>query len=80
MYFFLELLISLYMHAPMRNRPLLSPPNVPHLVITVDTCVMVEQRKISKFFLDEVLYFDQRKARYVITSQPSFKMVPHVVI
>ena len=29
------------------GRPLLSPPNVPHMVITVDTCVMVEQRRVS---------------------------------
>ena len=28
------------------GRPLLSPPNVPHMVITVDTCVMVEQRRV----------------------------------
>eukprot|EP00041_Stephanoeca_diplocostata_P016540 m.326124 g.326124 ORF g.326124 m.326124 type:complete len:591 (+) comp20397_c0_seq1:240-2012(+) len=47
------------------GRPLLSPPNVPHLVITVDTCVMVEQRRVSRLFLDEVLYFQKRMARWI---------------
>lgn len=47
------------------GRPLLSPPNVPHLVITVDTCVMVEQRRVSRLFLDEVLYFQKRMARWL---------------
>lgn len=44
--------------------PLLSTPNVPHLVITVQTCVMVEQRRISKLFLDEVAYFMHRVRRW----------------
>lgn len=39
------------------GRPLLSPPNVPHCVLTVRSCVMVEQRKLSHFFMDEILYF-----------------------
>ena len=30
--------------------PLLSPPNAPHMVLTVQDCVMVEQRRISKIF------------------------------
>ena len=34
--------------------PLLSPPNMPHMVMTVRDCVMVEERRISHFFLDEV--------------------------
>jgi hypothetical protein len=42
------------------GRPLLSPPNWPHLVITLQDCVMIETRKICKLFLDEVAYFMQR--------------------
>jgi hypothetical protein len=34
--------------------PLLSPPNVIHLVLTVRDCVMVEERRLSLMFLDEV--------------------------
>jgi len=34
--------------------PLLSPPNVIHCVITVRDCVMVEERRLSLMFLDEV--------------------------
>ena len=45
------------------GRPLLSPPNVPHLVITLQHCVMVEQRIISVLFLDEVHYFMAKAAR-----------------
>ena len=33
------------------GRPLLSPPNAPHLVLTVQDCVMVEERRISTLFL-----------------------------
>ncbi len=42
--------------------PLLSPPNVPHMVLTAQNCVMIEQRRISKLFLDEVEYFLRRAA------------------
>lgn len=38
------------------GRPVLSPPNSVRLVITVDSCVLVEQRRVSKLFLDEVAY------------------------
>ena len=34
--------------------PLLSPPNMIHLVLTVRDCVMVEERRLSLMFLDEV--------------------------
>eukprot|EP00760_Papus_ankaliazontas_P033477 PhM_4_TR634/c0_g1_i1/m.96518 len=37
--------------------PLLSPPNLPHLVITAQDCVMVERRTISRLNVPEVLYF-----------------------
>ena len=40
--------------------PLLSPPNAPHMVVTAQDCVMIEQRRISKLFLDEVEYFLRR--------------------
>ncbi|EKX34748.1 hypothetical protein GUITHDRAFT_146966 [Guillardia theta CCMP2712] len=43
--------------------PLLSPPNVPHLVITLQDCVMVEERAISIFFLDEVIYFLEKASK-----------------
>ena len=33
---------------------MLSPPNVIHLVLTVRDCVMVEERRLSLMFLDEV--------------------------
>ena len=44
--------------------PLLSPPNVIHCVITTRDCVMVEARRISLAFLDEVEYFRKRAARW----------------
>jgi hypothetical protein len=34
--------------------PLLSPPNMPHLVLSCQDCVMVEERRISVLFVDEV--------------------------
>lgn len=34
--------------------PLLSPPNMPHLVLSCHDCVMVEERRVSVLFLDEV--------------------------
>ncbi|KNC77335.1 hypothetical protein SARC_10202 [Sphaeroforma arctica JP610] len=46
------------------GRPFLAPPNVPHLVMTMQDCVMVEERKISKLFLDEVAYFSERASRW----------------
>ncbi|KAK3282859.1 hypothetical protein CYMTET_9420 [Cymbomonas tetramitiformis] len=46
------------------GRPLLSPPNVPHAVLTLQTCVMVEQRRILHLFLDEVSYFMSRAERW----------------
>ena len=44
--------------------PLLSPPNVIHLVLTVRDCVMVEERRLSLMFLDEVHYFQRRAERW----------------
>ncbi|KAF8279444.1 hypothetical protein TcBrA4_0103480 [Trypanosoma cruzi] len=44
------------------GRPLISPPNIPHIVITLNDCVMVEQRRIAYLFLDEVSYFLQKCA------------------
>ena len=44
--------------------PLLSPPNVIHCVITARDCVMVEARRVSLAFLDEVEYFRRRAARW----------------
>ena len=40
--------------------PLLSPPNSIHMVVTAQDCVMIEQRRISKVFLDECEYFMRR--------------------
>mgnify|MGYP001594995155 CR=1 FL=1 len=40
--------------------PLISPPNIPHVVITVRDCVMVEQRRVCNLFLDEVCYLLRR--------------------
>ena len=44
--------------------PLLSPPNVMHCVITTRDCVMVEERRLSLAFLDEVKYFQARARRW----------------
>ena len=44
--------------------PLLSPPNLIHLVLTVRDCVMVEERRLSLMFLDEVHYFQRRADRW----------------
>jgi len=44
--------------------PLLAPPNVLHCVMTVADCVMCEQRRVLKTFLDEVAYFKERAARW----------------
>jgi len=46
------------------GRPLLSMPNMPHLVYTVQDCVMIEQRRILKMFLDEVYYFLERTTKW----------------
>ena len=37
--------------------PLLSPPNWPHLVLTLQDCVMVEQRRVFRNVSDEVTPF-----------------------
>jgi hypothetical protein len=44
--------------------PLLSPPNLIHCVLTVRDCVMVEERRLSLAFMDEVLYFQRRATRW----------------
>lgn len=44
------------------GRPLLSPPNQIHCVLTIQDCVMVEQRRLCLLFPDEVLYFLKRAA------------------
>lgn len=41
---------------------LLSPPNWPHVVVTLQDCVMVETRKVFRNVLDEVGYFVERAA------------------
>eukprot|EP00892_Ulva_mutabilis_P012387 jgi/Ulvmu1/9520/UM053_0008.1 len=41
---------------------LLSPPNWPHIVVTLQDCVMVETRKVFRNVLDEVAYFVERAA------------------
>lgn len=41
---------------------LLSPPNWPHVVVTLQDCVMVETRKVFRNVLDEVAYFVERAA------------------
>lgn len=49
------------------GRPLLSPPNVPHAVLSLQNCVMVEQRRVMPLFLflDEVVYFLERCKRWL---------------
>ncbi|RNF04794.1 hypothetical protein TraAM80_04920 [Trypanosoma rangeli] len=44
------------------GRPLISPPNIPHLVISLNDCIMVEQRRVAYLFLDEISYFLQKCA------------------
>lgn len=44
--------------------PLISPPNTPHLVITVEDTVMVEQRRVSNYWLDEMLYFFEKQKHW----------------
>ena len=46
------------------GRPLLSPPNQQHCVLTVQNCVMVEQRRLNLLFADEILYFLKRVAHW----------------
>ena len=46
------------------GRPLLSPPNMPHIVITLCTCAMVEMRRVVSLLMDEVLYFLERAAEW----------------
>eukprot|EP01062_Namystynia_karyoxenos_P074538 TRINITY_DN71482_c0_g1_i1.p1 TRINITY_DN71482_c0_g1~~TRINITY_DN71482_c0_g1_i1.p1 ORF type:complete len:572 (+),score=211.96 TRINITY_DN71482_c0_g1_i1:38-1753(+) len=42
------------------GRPLLLPPNLPHTVLTLQDCVMVEERRLSRLWLDDVRYFEER--------------------
>lgn len=42
------------------GRPLISPPNIPHAVFSLNNCVMVEQRRVCNLFLEEVAYFLQK--------------------
>lgn len=42
------------------GEPLLSTPNVPHMVITLQHCVMVEQRGLSLLFMDDVTLWLKR--------------------
>ncbi|KEG12844.1 hypothetical protein DQ04_01381000 [Trypanosoma grayi] len=44
------------------GRPLISPPNIPHAVISLNDCIMVEQRRVANLFLDEISYFLQKCA------------------
>ena len=44
--------------------PLLSPPNIIHCVYTVRDCLMCEERRLSLAFMDEVVYFQRRAARW----------------
>jgi hypothetical protein len=55
--------------------PLLSPPNWPHLVLTLQDCVMVEQRRIFRNVTDEVCSsqiprFNQRSLQIVYHVAP----------
>eukprot|EP00754_Rhynchopus_humris_P037243 Rhum_TRINITY_DN19364_c0_g1::Rhum_TRINITY_DN19364_c0_g1_i1::g.169889::m.169889 len=52
------------------GRPLLMFPNVPHTVLTVDDSVLVEERRVSILFLDEVAYFVRRSRQS--TAPPIF--------
>eukprot|EP00744_Colponema_vietnamica_P015816 GILI01022174.1.p1 GENE.GILI01022174.1~~GILI01022174.1.p1 ORF type:complete len:531 (+),score=39.35 GILI01022174.1:32-1624(+) len=47
--------------------PLVSPPNIPHAVITLNECVMVEQRRVCNLFLDEVSYLLQKVKYWRLT-------------
>eukprot|EP00756_Hemistasia_phaeocysticola_P057347 Hpha_TRINITY_DN33970_c0_g1::TRINITY_DN33970_c0_g1_i1::g.69497::m.69497 len=42
------------------GRPLLLPPNLPHTVLTLQDCVMVEERRLSRLWLDDVHLFEER--------------------
>jgi hypothetical protein len=42
------------------GRPLISPPNIPHAVFSLNNCVMVEQRRVCNLFLEEVAHFLQK--------------------
>lgn len=42
------------------GEPLLSTPNVPHMVLTLQDCVMVEQRLHSGLFMDDVTVWMKR--------------------
>eukprot|EP01065_Artemidia_motanka_P033729 TRINITY_DN40774_c0_g1_i1.p1 TRINITY_DN40774_c0_g1~~TRINITY_DN40774_c0_g1_i1.p1 ORF type:complete len:530 (+),score=173.55 TRINITY_DN40774_c0_g1_i1:51-1640(+) len=42
------------------GRPLLLPPNLPHTVLTLQDCVLTEERRLSRYWLDDVHYFEER--------------------
>ncbi|KAH8603340.1 hypothetical protein ERJ75_001827700 [Trypanosoma vivax] len=46
------------------GRPLISPPNIPHVVVTVNDCVMVEQRRLAYLFMEEISYFLRKCAHW----------------
>ena len=46
------------------GKPLLSTPNAPHMVITLQNCVMVEQRALSALFLDDAQLWLARAATW----------------
>ena len=46
------------------GKPLLSTPNAPHMVITLQHCVMVEQRALSSLFLDDAQLWLARAATW----------------
>lgn len=47
------------------SAPLLSPPNIAHVVLTTHDCVMVEQRRVSRIFADESLWFLKQSKTWV---------------
>ncbi|CBH18562.1 hypothetical protein, conserved [Trypanosoma brucei gambiense DAL972] len=46
------------------SRPLISPPNIPHIVVTLNDCIMVEQRRLAYLFMEEISYFLQKCAHW----------------
>lgn len=58
--------------------PLLSPPNSIHMVVTAQDCVMIEQRRISKVFLDECEYF-MRRAKIWSTTPIFYPFIQEVL-
>lgn len=47
--------------------PLLVPPNLVHLTIALRDCVVVEQRRVSNLWLDDVAYFLHRCSNWIAT-------------